>query len=149
VTQGGGDPVTSEKILIVDDEKHVIRSLAFVLGKAGYIVDTADNGEEAISKAREFRPDLMFLDIMMPMKNGYEVCQEIRNSPQLKDIYIVMLSAKGWDIDRAKALSVGANEFISKPFSPLDVVTRVKTIVANLAQTRNQDRVIQPQEGKL
>jgi CheY-like chemotaxis protein len=141
--------VTGEKILIVDDEIHVIRSLAFVLGKAGYIVETAENGEEALTKVWEIQPDIIFLDIMMPRKNGYEVCQEIRNSPQLKDIYIIILSAKGWDIDRAKALSVGASEFISKPFSPLEVVTRVKTIVANLDQIRNKDRAYQTQEGEL
>jgi two-component system, OmpR family, alkaline phosphatase synthesis response regulator PhoP len=146
---GGGNPVSGEKILIVDDEKLVILSLAFVLGKEGYVLNTAENGEEAVKKAREFQPDVMFLDIMMPKKNGYEVCQEIRNNPDLKDLYIIMLSAKGWDIDRTKALEVGANEFISKPFSPLDVVTRVKAIMAKRVLEKNKGSAIRTQEGKI
>jgi two-component system alkaline phosphatase synthesis response regulator PhoP len=84
------------------------------------------DGEEALKKIAENKPDLIFLDIMMPKKNGYEVCETIRSVAELRDIYIIMLSAKGWDIDRAKATTVGANEFMSKPFSPLEVVARVR-----------------------
>jgi DNA-binding response OmpR family regulator len=126
--------MSGEKILIVDDESHVIRSLSFVLTRAGYITETAENGEEALIKALKFQPAIMFLDVMMPKKNGYEVCQEIREIPILKDIYIIILSAKGWDIDRTKALGVGANEFMSKPFSPRDVVLKVDQICAGLTK---------------
>jgi len=84
-----------KKVLIVDDEPHLVRSLSFILSKEGYEVVSAVNGEEALQKIRESKPDLMFLDVMMPKKNGYEVCQEIRSSPELKDIYIIMLTARG------------------------------------------------------
>jgi two-component system, OmpR family, phosphate regulon response regulator PhoB len=124
--------MSGEKIMIVDDESHVIRSLSFVLGKEGYKVESADNGNDAISRALEFRPEVIFLDVMMPGKNGYEVCQEIRQTPDLKSIYIIILSAKGWDIDRAKASSVGADEFMSKPFSPREVVTKISQICENI-----------------
>jgi CheY-like chemotaxis protein len=118
--------MSSKRILVVDDEPHLIRSLTFILDKEGYEVLMAGDGEEALKKVSETRPDMIFLDIMMPKKNGYEVCQTIRSIPELKDIYIIMLSAKGWEMDREKALSVGANEFMSKPFSPLDAVSRAR-----------------------
>ncbi len=118
--------MTNKKILVVDDEPHLIRSLTFILAKEGYQTTMAYDGEEALLKIGESLPDLIFLDIMMPKKNGYEVCEIIRKVLGLKNIYIIMLSAKGWDIDRAKAITVGANEFMSKPFSPLDIVSRVR-----------------------
>lgn len=128
-----------KKILVVDDEPHLIRSLTFILAKEGYEVSMASDGEEALKRIGENRPDLIFLDIMMPKKNGYEVCETIRSVPDLKDIYIIMLSAKGWDIDRAKATNVGANEFMSKPFSPLEVVSRVRKAFNTLPVTIGSD----------
>lgn len=119
-----------KKILVVDDEPNVVRTLTFVLRKEGYEVSTAVNGEEAIAKVKESKPNLMFLDIMMPKKDGYEVCKELKSDSGLRDIHIVMLSAKGQEADREKALSVGANEFLSKPFSPVGVVGRVKELLA-------------------
>jgi two-component system, OmpR family, alkaline phosphatase synthesis response regulator PhoP len=127
--------MNNKKILVVDDEPHLIRSLTFILAKEGYEISMASDGEEALKKIGENKPDLIFLDIMMPKKNGYEVCETIRNVPELKDIYIIMLSAKGWDIDRAKATNVGANEFMSKPFSPLEVVSRVRKAFNPVAVT--------------
>ena len=118
-----------KKILVVDDEPNVIRTLTFVLKKEGYDVSTAGNGEEAISRIHESKPNLMFLDVMMPKKNGYEVCQELKNDSGLNDIHIVMLSAKGQEADREKALTLGADEFMTKPFSPAGVVTRVKELL--------------------
>jgi two-component system, OmpR family, alkaline phosphatase synthesis response regulator PhoP len=118
--------MNNKRILVVDDEPHLIRSLSFILAKEGYQVDMAGDGEEALKKVSENRPDMIFLDIMMPKKNGYEVCQTIRSIPELKYIYIIMLSAKGWEIDREQALKVGANEFMSKPFSPLEAVSRAR-----------------------
>ncbi|MBN1191518.1 MAG: response regulator [Dehalococcoidales bacterium] len=115
-----------KRVLIVDDEPHLIRSLSFLMSKEGYEVFVAADGEEALNEAIEKRPDLIFLDIMMPRKNGYEVCEAVRQIPELKNTRIIMLSAKGREIDKEKALNVGANDFISKPFSPLEVVSRVK-----------------------
>ncbi len=121
--------VNKKGILVVDDEPYVIRSLTFVLQKEGYDVSSAVNGEEAMAKVRESKPNLMFLDVMMPKKNGYEVCQEIKNDSGLSDIYIIMLTAKGQEADREKGLDLGANEFMTKPFSPARVIKRVRELM--------------------
>lgn len=121
--------MNEKRILVVDDEPYVIRSLTFVLKKEGYDVSSAADGEETMVKIRESKPDLMFLDVMMPKKNGYQVCQEIKSDPELSDIYIIMLTAKGQEADREKGLSLGANEFITKPFSPAKVVKRVRGLL--------------------
>jgi CheY-like chemotaxis protein len=139
--------MSNQRILVVDDEPHLIRSLTFILSKEGYEVLIAADGEEALLKVQKYKPELVFLDIMMPKKNGYEVCEAIRNMPDLKDTYVIMLSAKGGDIDREKALSMGANELISKPFSPLDVVSRVKKITASLSMSVGDKEAASP-EGK-
>jgi len=122
--------VSKEKrILVVDDEPHAIRALTFILKKEGYDVYSALNGEEAMARVQESKPDLMFLDVMMPKKNGFEVCQEIKGDPGLSDIYIIMLTAKGQEKDREKGLSLGADEFITKPFSLTDIVARVRELL--------------------
>jgi DNA-binding response OmpR family regulator len=118
-----------KKILVVDDEPNVIKSLTFVLGKEGYDVSSAVNGEEAIAKVRQSKPDLMFLDVMMPKKNGYEVCQEVKSDSSLSDIHIIMLTAKGQEADREKGLNAGADEFMTKPFSPIMVIGKVKELL--------------------
>ena len=118
-----------KKIMIVDDEPHVIRSLDFIFSREGYAVTKAEDGEKAIDLVKKSKPDLMFLDVMMPKKNGYEVCQEIRSDPVLKDIYIIILTAKGSEADREKGISSGANEVITKPFSPVKVVEQVKKLL--------------------
>ena len=118
-----------KKILVVDDEPNVIRTLTFVLKKEGYDVSSAVNGEEAIARVRESKPSLMFLDVMMPKKNGYQVCQEIKSDSSLSDIHIVMLSAKGQEADKEMALKLGADEFMTKPFSPLGIIGRVKELL--------------------
>jgi DNA-binding response OmpR family regulator len=118
-----------KKILVVDDEPNVVRTLTYVLKKEGYDVASAVNGEEALVKAREFKPSLMFLDVMMPKKNGYEVCRELKSDASTHDIFIIILSAKGQDADKEKALLMGANEFMAKPFSPIAVIARVKELL--------------------
>ena len=123
-----------KKILIVDDEINVIKSLTFVLTKEGYDVSSAADGEEAMAKIKELRPNLVFLDIMMPKKNGYEVCQEVKNDPGLSDTYIIMLTAKSQEVDREKGLNAGANEFIIKPFSPIEVLGRVKELLGEVGR---------------
>lgn len=121
--------MSKKRVLITDDDPNLIKSLAFVLNKEGYETDSAENGEEAIAKVRQSKPSLMFLDIMMPKKNGYEVCQELKSSPDFSDIYIIMLTAKGQEEDRVKALESKADEFITKPFSPAEIVKRVHQIL--------------------
>lgn len=122
--------MSGKKILLVDDEPHVIRSLKFVLEKQGYETDFADNGEDAVNKVREFRPDLILLDIMMPKKDGYDVCQEIKNDPDLKDTYVIILTAKGQERDRIKAFESHADEYITKPFSPSGLLSRLKELLS-------------------
>ena len=114
------------KILVVDDEPHVLRTLTFVLTKEGYDVASATNGEEAMAKIRESIPSLMFLDVMMPKKNGYEVCQELKSEKTYRDIHIVMLSAKGQEADRENGLGAGADDYFIKPFSPLKLIRKVE-----------------------
>jgi len=120
------DPVT---ILIADDEPNIVRSLGFILQKEGLPFDVATDGETALAKARLLRPKLLFLDIMMPKLSGFEVCSQIRSDAALDTIHIIMLTAKGQDEDRTKSLSAGADEYLSKPFSPMQVLERVKTIL--------------------
>jgi len=114
---------------VVDDEPNVIKSLTFVLRKEGYDVSSAANGEDAMTKIRESKPNLMFLDVMMPKKNGYEVCREVKSDSSLSDIHIIMLTAKGQEADREKGLNAGADELMTKPFSPMVVVDKVKELL--------------------
>lgn len=117
------------KILVVDDEPFILKSLTFVLKKEGFQVESATNGVEAMETIQKGRPDLVFLDIMMPKMNGLEVCQWIRQDPLLRDIYVIILTAKGQEADREKGLKIGADEYMTKPFSPSFVVKRIKEIL--------------------
>ncbi|MBT4513033.1 MAG: response regulator [Chloroflexi bacterium] len=117
-----------KKVLIVDDDPNLVKSLTFVLSKEGYATDSSADGEEALIKINDFKPDIVFLDIMMPKKNGYEVCQELKANPKTSDIHIVMLTAKGQGIDRAKAMDSKADEFFTKPFSPIMIVGRLREL---------------------
>ena len=123
------DPVKTRKILIVDDEPFILKSLSFVLSKEGFRIETANNGLEAMEKIRNDKPDIVFLDIMMPKKNGMEVCEWIRSNPVFKDIYVIILTAKGQEMDREKGYSIGADEYMTKPFSPSSVVKRLREIL--------------------
>jgi DNA-binding response OmpR family regulator len=119
----------NKKILIADDEPYILRSLSFVLKKEGFDIETACNGEEALEKAQQFNPKILFLDVMMPKKDGYEVCIKLKSNPETKNIYIIMLTAKGQIIDKEKGLITGADEYITKPFSPREIVNKVKKII--------------------
>ena len=118
-----------KKILVVDDEPNIVRSLTFVLDKGGYDVSIAGDGVEAMSMIRESKPNILILDVMMPNKSGYDVCSEIKSDPELRDINVVMLTAKGQVGDREAVLSQGADEYISKPFSPIEILARVKELL--------------------
>jgi two-component system, OmpR family, alkaline phosphatase synthesis response regulator PhoP len=120
-------------ILVIDDEPYILRSLSYLLQREGYTVETATNGEEGLQRVRTLRPPLVFLDIMMPHMNGYEVCEQVKQDPGLEDTYVIMLSAKGQQIDRERGLLGGADEYMTKPFSPREVAQRVRTILAERA----------------
>jgi two-component system alkaline phosphatase synthesis response regulator PhoP len=122
----------SKKILIVDDEVHIRALLEQALEDLedeGVEIFLAREGEEGLRVAREEKPDLMFLDIMMPKKNGYEVCKEIKGDAELKDIYIIMLTAKGQTADRERGEEVKANEYITKPFNPDEILQKASDIL--------------------
>ena len=125
--------VMPERILVVDDEPFILRSLTFVLRTQGHEVFEAKNGTEAIALVREKKPDLVFLDVMMPLMNGYEVCHQIKSDPTLSDVHVIMLTAKGQESDRVKGLAVGADEYMTKPFSPSKIIQRVKDVMAERA----------------
>jgi DNA-binding response OmpR family regulator len=115
----------SKKVLIVDDEANIVTALEFLLRKGGYEVMAAQNGEEALRRVESFAPDLVLLDVMMPRISGYEVCRRMRAHPDWKHIKIVMLSAKGGEAEVSKGVSLGADLYVTKPFSNVDLISRV------------------------
>jgi DNA-binding response OmpR family regulator len=115
----------AKKILIADDEPNIVASLEFLMRQKGYDVRTAANGVEALAAVAEFRPDLMLLDVMMPQMSGYDVCQKVRADPDGQRIRIVMLSAKGRETEVSKGLAVGADAYVTKPFSTRDLIAQV------------------------
>jgi DNA-binding response OmpR family regulator len=129
IIEKSASAIRERRILVVDDEPNVVRSLTFVLNKEGYNVSSAINGEEAMLKIQEVKPNLIFLDVMMPKKNGYEVCKEVKGNSTLSDIHVIMLTAKGQEADREKGMDSGADEFMTKPFSLKTVVDRAKEIL--------------------
>jgi two-component system alkaline phosphatase synthesis response regulator PhoP len=113
------------KILVVDDENYILHILDFSLGAEGYEVITAEDGEEAICKARDERPDLVVLDVMMPKLDGFEVCRTLKRDPDLNGTPVILLSAKSRDIDQKQGYEAGADDYITKPFSPGRLIERV------------------------
>jgi len=121
--------VVSASILVVDDEPNIVLSLEFLLKQAGFRVRTVANGESALVAITQEPPDLVLLDVMIPGRDGYAVCQEIRNNPAWRNMRIIMLTAKGGDIQREKGLSLGADEYVTKPFSTRELVERVRRML--------------------
>ncbi|HMU99736.1 MAG TPA: response regulator [Rhodocyclaceae bacterium] len=118
------------KILIVDDEPNIVVSLEFLMKKEGFDVAVAVDGEEALAKVATFRPDLVLLDVMMPKKSGFEVCEAVRANPDNARLLVVMLTAKGRDTEVAKGLALGADAYVTKPFSTKELVAKVKAMLA-------------------
>ena len=119
----------SQKILIADYEPNILISLEFLMKREGYEVVVARDGQEAIDAIERERPALVLLDVMMPIKTGFDVCHEVRASETLRDTPILMLTAKGRDTDVAKGLALGANAYMTKPFSTKELVQKVREIV--------------------
>jgi DNA-binding response OmpR family regulator len=120
----------SKKILVADDEPNIVAALEFLLQRNGFEVVVARNGEEALQLVESAVPDLVLLDVMMPVRSGYEVCRRIRERPEWSRIKIVMLSAKGRDAEVNKGLALGADLYITKPFSTRDLMDKVKGLLA-------------------
>ena len=117
------------KVLVVDDEPDAVELVSFNLKAAGYEVVSADDGNEAIKKARQHAPDLILLDVMLPEVDGLEVCKLLRRDPVASSVPIIMLTAKAAEIDRVLGLELGADDYMTKPFSPRELVLRVKNLL--------------------
>ena len=120
----------SAAILIADDEPNILISLEFLLKRAGYNVSLARDGQQALDAILRDRPQLVLLDVMMPVKTGFEVCQAVRADDSLNGIRILMLSAKGRDTDLAKGLALGADAYMTKPFSTRELLQKVQSMLA-------------------
>ena len=119
----------NKKVLIADDEQNIVISLEFLMKREGFEVVVANDGEEAIRRIRADQPDLVLLDVMMPKKSGFEVCQEVKSDPALGGVRILMLTAKGRDTEVAKGLALGADDYMTKPFSTRELVDKVRSML--------------------
>ncbi len=133
----------AETILVVDDERPIVEILQYNLEKEGYAVITAFDGEEALKMVEEKQPSLIILDIMLPQKDGYTVCREIRAG---WDIPIIMLTAKEMEMDKVLGLELGADDYVTKPFSAREVSARVKAL---LRRTKQEDRQFEKGKNKI
>jgi DNA-binding response OmpR family regulator len=125
-------------VLIADDEPNILLSLQFLMKKTGYEVRTAKDGEEALAEISRAAPDLVLLDVMMPKIDGFSICQRIRANPEWSDVRIIMLTARGRDIERDKGLALGADDYITKPVSTKDAIARVEAVLARARKTEEQ-----------
>ena len=131
-------------VLVVDDEPFILRSLSYVLERAGFSVVQARNGDEALEALRDRRPKLAILDVMMPKRSGFEVCEIVKGDPDLRDTYVILLTAKGQESARDRAAQAGADEYMTKPFSPSRIVERVSEV---LGAAKSADAAVQGGAG--
>jgi two-component system phosphate regulon response regulator PhoB len=125
--------VTGERILVVDDEADIVALVAYHLVKAGYRVSTASTGPDALAAARQERPALIVLDLMLPGASGYEVLEKLRSAPATREIAVLMLTARREEPDRIRGLALGADDYLTKPFSPQELVLRVGAILRRVS----------------
>jgi two-component system phosphate regulon response regulator PhoB len=123
----------SHRILVVDDEPDITALVAYHLAKTGYRVSTAANGPDALKAAREERPDIVILDVMLPGVSGYDVLAELRRREETKEVGVILLTARREEPDRIRGLSLGADDYLTKPFSPAELALRVSALLRRLA----------------
>jgi DNA-binding response OmpR family regulator len=128
----------SKKVLIADDEPSIVAAVEFLLRREGYDVRVARDGEEALKLVEASTPDLVLLDVMMPGKSGYEVCARLRERPEWRDLKIIMLSAKGRDAEVTKGLSLGADVYVTKPFSTRDLMAKIHGLLEASGSSRGE-----------
>jgi DNA-binding response OmpR family regulator len=126
-----GGQAMAKRVLVVDDEPNIVMSLRFLMEREGFQVEVASTGQAAVAALDREPADLVLLDIMMPELDGFEVCQQIRDNPAWRATKVVMLTAKGRDVERDKGLALGADEYVTKPFSTRDLVAKVKQMLAS------------------
>ena len=130
---------TGDRILVVDDEPDIIALVAYHLVKHGYRVSTASDGNEAVRAAKQEQPALIILDLMLPGKSGYDVLEELRGAPATKDTAVLMLTARREEEDRIRGLALGADDYLTKPFSPQELVLRVGAILRRMTRSSRAD----------
>ena len=118
----------ARKVLIVDDEPNIVTSLTFLMKKSGFETSVARDGDEALTEVERFNPDLVLLDVMMPKRDGFEVCQKLRATGRT-ELKIILLTAKGREAEVTKGLAVGADAYVTKPFSTRDLVDQVTRLL--------------------
>jgi two-component system phosphate regulon response regulator PhoB len=142
--------VAKEKILVVDDEKDILDLVEYNLKQNGYKVSCVATGEEVLDAADSFKPDLILLDLMLPGVDGFDVCKDLKSQPETKEIPVIMLTAKSEDIDVVTGLEIGADDYITKPFSPQVLVARVRAILRkknkSLGSQKSSDQIIHVQD---
>ncbi|MCB0043672.1 MAG: response regulator [Caldilineaceae bacterium] len=126
----------SKNVLIVDDEPNIVISLEFLMEQAGYTTAVARTGDEALACIADFAPDLILLDVMLPGMSGFDICQTVRQTPDWQHIKIIMLTAKGRDVEVSKGLALGANAYITKPFSTKALMAEVQEQLTDHAATK-------------
>jgi two-component system alkaline phosphatase synthesis response regulator PhoP len=131
------------KILIADDEPDIVEIISFHLEKAGYIVASAKDGSEAIEKAKQFQPDCIILDIMMPKRNGFEVCEYLRSNKEFDNTFIVLLTALNDEASHIKGLELGGDDFVNKPISPKVLVSRINALYRRIQPVSSEKKIIQ------
>jgi len=132
----------TKKIMVVDDEEDIRELIVYNLKKDGFTVSSASDGEEALKQIRAGHFDLLVLDLMLPGIQGMELCRTVRNNPKTKDLPIIMLTAKGEEVDRILGLEIGADDYITKPFSPRELVARVKAVLRRISEKTSDEKVI-------
>ncbi len=126
-------------VLLVDDDPNIILSLEFLIEQAGHETRVASDGEAAMKAIAEYKPDLVLLDVMLPKRDGFDVCKSIRANPAWKDIRIVMLTAKGHDSERKKGLALGADAYITKPFSTREAMKLINGVLGDKESEESQE----------
>ncbi len=132
----------TKKVLVVDDEPDIVELVSYNLRKEGFDVSTASDGEEALGRIRQGSFDFLLLDLMLPGIQGTELCRILRSDPKTKNLPIIMLTAKGEEVDRILGLEMGADDYISKPFSPRELVARVKAVLRRTGEKPAESRML-------
>ena len=130
------------KILLIDDEKDILEFLSYNLSKAGYKIDQAENGDEGLKKLKTFKPDLIIVDVMMPVLDGIEFCSIVRSNPQHENIIIVFLTARSEDYTQIIALESGADDFISKPIKPKLLITKINSLIKRMENKKAENSIL-------
>lgn len=134
--------MANEKILVVDDEEHILELISFNLTNNGYKVIKASNGIDAVKLAIEEKPKLILLDLMIPGKDGYDVCREVRSNSEIRNTPIIMLTAKSEELDKILGLELGADDYITKPFSVRELLARVKAVLRRFSVVEPESSVL-------